>query len=152
MIVFDLECRAGAHRFEAWFGDSADFIAQAERGLLSCPVCGDADVVKALTAPRLGKKGNQAVAPRQMTVADKPLPAEAQAMIHKLAAMQAETIKNSTWVGDDFAEASRALHYGERDHATIHGQATIDDASALREEGIAIMPLPFPIAPPDSLN
>ena len=70
----------------------------------------------------------------------------------KLAVMQAEALTQSTWVGDSFAEKSRAMHYGEADQATIHGQATLDDAKSLLEEGIAVMPLPFPVAPPDELN
>jgi hypothetical protein len=44
------------------------------------------------------------------------------------------------------------MHYGEREHATIHGQATPDEARALADEGVPIAPLPFPVAPPDELN
>ena len=72
--------------------------------------------------------------------------------MHALAEAQAAALKDSTWVGDRFAEESRAMHYGERDHATIHGQATRDEAAALADEGIAVSPLPFPVAPPDEIN
>jgi hypothetical protein len=37
MIVFDLECRAGGHRFEGWFASSEDFASQQARGLVVCP-------------------------------------------------------------------------------------------------------------------
>lgn len=152
MIVFDLECRTGGHRFEGWFGDSADFAAQADRGLVCCPVCGGSEVAKAPMAPRLGKKGNQLASAAKVPVAGGALPPEAAALMHKLAEMQSAALEGSTWVGDTFAEASRAMHYGERERETIHGQATRDEAAELHEEGIAVMPLPFPVAPPDSLN
>jgi hypothetical protein len=44
------------------------------------------------------------------------------------------------------------MHYGERAHATIHGQATREQALALADEGITVSPLPFPVAPPDEVN
>jgi hypothetical protein len=44
------------------------------------------------------------------------------------------------------------MHYGEREHATIHGQATIEEAKGLIDEGIPVSPLPFPVAPPEELN
>src|SRR3546814_7421276 len=63
MIVFDLCCTAGDHRFEAWFASSDSFADQQARGLIACPVCGDAEVRKAVMAPRVGAKSNQQVAP-----------------------------------------------------------------------------------------
>lgn len=160
MIVFDLECRTGQHRFEGWFGSSGDYASQQERGLVSCPQCGSADVVKAPMTPNLGRKGNQLATtapakPQPMVQAAQghpPLPAEALQMMRKLAAMQAEALKESRWVGDSFADDARAMHYGEREVETIHGQATIAEAQELLEEGIAVAPLPFPVAPPGEAN
>jgi len=80
------------------------------------------------------------------------LPPEVAAAMQALAQAQARALKDSTWVGDRFANESRAMHYGERDHATIHGQATPGEAAALIDEGITVSPLPFPVAPPDELN
>jgi hypothetical protein len=159
MIVFDLEC-AGAHKFEGWFGSSDDFAHQQERGLLSCPHCGSVEVGKALMAPRVARKGNQLPAPAAPTppqstntpVASAPLPPQALALMHKLAAMQAEALKTSRFVGDTFAEDARAMHYGEREAETIHGQTTLAEAKELVEEGIAIAPLPFPVVPPEQAN
>jgi hypothetical protein len=156
MIVFDLECRLGGHRFEGWFGSSEDFAAQQERGLVACPECGSADVIKAPMAPKLARKGNQLpsapapATPRPMS--NVAMPPEAARMMRALATMQAEALKTSRWVGDDFAETSRAMHYGERDVETIHGQATLEEAKALHEEGIEVAPLLFPVAPPGDTN
>jgi hypothetical protein len=66
--------------------------------------------------------------------------------------MQAAALQESRWVGTGFAETSRAIHYGERAAETIHGQATAEEAIELIEEGIEVMPLPFPVAPPAETN
>lgn len=163
MIVFDLACRENGHTFEGWFGSSDDYARQQERGLVTCPHCGSAEVDKAVMAPRVARKGNQvpalsrsappsspASAPAPVTSA--PLPAEAMALMHKLATMQAEALKSSRFVGSRFAEDARAMHYGEREAEIIHGQATVSEAKELIEEGIAIAPLPFPVVPPEQAN
>jgi len=161
MIVFDLECRPNAHRFEGWFGSSDDFAQQQARGLLTCPICGAADVVRALSAPNLARKGNQRAEPAPAAPAvpvaapaqtNTPLPPKAIAALHTIVQMQAEALKTSTWVGDTFAEKARAMHYGETDAAPIHGQATPDEAKALFEEGVEIAPILFPVAPPGKAN
>jgi hypothetical protein len=155
MIVFDLSCHEG-HRFEGWFASSNDYADQQARGLLACPSCGSAEVSKAPMAPAVPAKGNarQEVlppeAPRQ--VANTPMPPEVQKALTALAKAQAAALKNSTWVGDKFAEETRKMHYGERDEAPIHGQASLAEAKALIEEGVPVAPLPFPVAPPEKLN
>lgn len=155
MIVFDLVCQAAGHRFEGWFGSTADFNAQRESGALRCPQCDSAEVVKAPMAPNLARKGNQTLAPapsvQQPVVGGTATPAVHE-VLTKLAALQAEALRKSRWVGAGFAEQSRAMHYGERDAEVIHGQATTKEARDLLDEGIAVMPLPFPVAPPGELN
>jgi hypothetical protein len=154
MIVFDLVCRDAGHRFEGWFANSAAFEDQAGRGFVTCPQCGSAEIEKALMAPSLGRKGNQVTAPAPTAKANvaSALPPAVQEVLGKLASLQAEALKQSTWVGDKFADQSRAIHYGEREEEPIHGQASLEEAQALIEEGITVMPLPFPVAPPEDLN
>lgn len=165
MIVFDLECRDGGHRFEGWFASSDDFAQQQARGLLTCPACGSAEVGKAVMAPRVGRKGNQLPTPTPTPTAAVPTPAEvkpqpmahalppeAAAMMKAIAVMQAEALKSSTWVGDSFAENARAMHYGEKDAVPIHGQATLDEARELIEEGVEVAPILFPVVPPGEAN
>ena len=150
MIVFDLACAAG-HRFEGWFGSSASFANQQERGLVACPQCGSTAIEKAPMAPAVPAKGNARTEAAAQSVTGK-LPPELANAVRALASAQANALKNSTWVGERFADESRAMHYGERDQATIHGQATPEQAIALAEEGITVSPLPFPVAPPDEVN
>ncbi|MBC2669651.1 DUF1178 family protein [Novosphingobium piscinae] len=162
MIVFDLECRAAGHRFEGWFSTNDDYERQRAAGMLSCPVCGADDVAKAVMAPNVGRKGNQlpeparatpqASAPIPVASSVPPLPPEAVAMLRAVALAQAEAIKSSRWVGDRFADQARAMHYGERDHEPIHGQATPAEARELIEEGVPVAPLLIPVVPPDQAN
>ncbi len=136
MIVFDLQCDA-RHGFEAWFASSAAYESQRTGGLIACPYCASTDVGKAVMAPRIAPKGGE------MSMSD---------VLPKLAALQAEMLKDSTWVGDKFVQKARAMDAGEADKATIHGTATRDEARALREDGIGVMPLVAPVVPPEALN
>lgn len=163
MIVYDLTCEDGGHRFEGWFGSSRDFDDQQMRGLVACPHCGSGHVIKAVMAPRLTRKGNQRghdkpalppvmTAPATASEPPAALPPEALAALRALATIQAEALKTSRWVGDAFAESARAMHYGERQVEAIHGQTTPEQARDLIEEGVTIAPVLFPLAPPEEIN
>ncbi|NJM50566.1 MAG: DUF1178 family protein [Sphingomonadales bacterium] len=165
MISFNLCCGAG-HEFEGWFGSSADYSAQIENGLLICPVCGDDVIRKLLTAPNIGRKGNQgsntAIPPVQsegLTNSDATivsngdaLPPAIAAMAEKIAEKQKELLKDSHWVGRKFAEEARAIHYNETSPRQIHGETSPQEAQALAEEGVAVSPLLFPYIPPEVKN
>jgi hypothetical protein len=141
VIVFDLKC-AGGHVFEAWFASGAAFDDQVGEGRVHCPVCNDADVVKAVMAPNVAAKGNRQAAGE----------AQAKAAMRGLAAAQAKLLQGSQWVGTAFPERARAMHAGEETHASIHGQATLAEAKALIDEGVAVAPLPLPVVPPEAIN
>jgi hypothetical protein len=154
MIVYDLSCHDG-HRFEGWFGSSAEFENQRARGLLACPACGTSEVSKAPMAPAVPAKDNrrqEVLPPETRPMANTPMSPAMHKALAALARAQAEALKNSTWVGDRFAEETRKMHYGEREEAPIHGQASLAEARALIDEGVPIAPLPLPVAPPDKLN
>jgi hypothetical protein len=158
VIVFDLKCRAHGHVFEAWFGSSADYEDQAARGLLMCPMCGDPDISKALMAPAVAAKGNQRSAepsPAATPTAPVALAGDETRMreiIQSLAEAQAKVLEDSTWVGRSFAEQARAMHYGEKDRESIHGEVAPEEARALLSEGVEVAPLLFPVIPPEAKN
>ncbi len=159
MIVFDLCCGAGDHRFEAWFKSSESFADQQARGLIACPVCGDSEVRKAVMAPRVGAKSNRgavSAAPPSPTGATDDTAEISPELVRKvmagIAAKQAEMLPQSRWVGREFADAARAMHEGRAKDDLIHGQTSPEEAQALRDDGIAAMPLLVPFAPPDALN
>jgi hypothetical protein len=149
MIIFDLRCASSGHVFEAWFGSSDDYESQRERGLVSCPLCGDAEVGKAPMAPAVPKKGG-AVAPAADMMSAPP--AAVKEMLDKIATLQREMLKSSEWVGDRFATEARAMHVGDVDSRPIHGQTTPDQAASLAEDGVPVAPLLFPVAPPGEEN
>lgn len=154
MIVFDLHCDNG-HRFEGWFGSSADYETQRERGLVDCPQCGSKTVGKAPMAPAVGAKGNQAnpgPTGGQAQLSNAPMPPEVENALKQLAKAQAKALEKSTWVGERFADEARSQHYGEKEEAPIHGKATRKEAEDLASEGISVAPILFPIAEPDELN
>jgi hypothetical protein len=154
LIIFDLKCPFG-HVFEAWFGSSADYDDQKSRGLIGCPICGAQDIEKAPMAPAVGAKGNSRVTapsaglPLDLSSAD---PKAVKAMLSAAAAVQKKLLENSESVGDRFADEARAIHLGDADARAIHGRATREQAVSLIEEGIAVAPLPFPIAEPGEEN
>lgn len=154
MIVFDLQC-PGGHRFEGWFSSSGDFSSQKERGLLCCPQCGADDVIKAPMAPAVPAKGSQKqerTPTKTENVAGGGMPPQVVEAFKKVAAMQAEALKQSEWVGEKFAEKSRAMHYGEQDAKPIHGRTSAEEARTLHEEGIPVAPLLVPFVPPEEVN
>ncbi len=159
MIVFDLCCTAGDHRFEAWFASSDSFADQQRRSLIACPICGDSAVTKAVMAPRVGAKSNRQVGaptaapPTAAPVDDGDMPRVlVRKLVAEIAAKQAEMLPQSRWVGRDFAAAARAMHEGRAVEDVIHGEASPDEAQELRDDGIAAMPLLVPIVPPDLAN
>ncbi len=143
MIIFDLKC-GGGHVFEAWFGSSGAYEAQREAGQVRCPICDDRMVTKALMAPAIPAKGNSKPA---MPNAD-----AVKAALAMLATRQAKALESSQWVGAAFADRARAMHLGEEQRSTIHGQASLAEARALAEEGVPIAALPLPIVPPERSN
>ncbi|HZG08562.1 MAG TPA: DUF1178 family protein [Allosphingosinicella sp.] len=147
MIVFDLRCAAQGHVFEGWFGSTADYEAQQERGLVSCPLCGSADVAKAAMAPAVPAKGNSRPDMQISARADMfaAAPAEVKAMLAAAAAVQKKLLAGSESVGARFADEARAIHLGEKHARPIHGRASRAEAVELIEEGIAIAPLPFAV-------
>jgi hypothetical protein len=136
MKVLNL-CCADGHRFEGWFGSDEEFESQCARGLVSCPACGDVGIAKLPSAPRLNVSGLRedggAADPSSRLQA-----AWMKAVQHMVA--------SSEDVGERFPEEARRIHYGESEARNIRGQASREDAEALREEGIEVVSLPLPVA------
>ena len=150
MKVLDLKCTQ-QHVFEGWFASEDDFQSQLGRGLVSCPICGDASVQKQLSAPRLNL-GALPQSPTPQLPAKAALPQEMTAAMAdpKLQALwlkaMREVVARTEDVGDQFADVARQMHHGERPERGIRGRTTADEAAALLDEGIAVMPLLLPDA------
>ncbi|PZQ85673.1 MAG: DUF1178 domain-containing protein [Ancylobacter novellus] len=149
MMLYRLHC-ARDHDFESWFRDSAAYDDQKARGLVTCPVCGSAEVEKAIMAPSLGRGTREVDVP----VAASPAPAASGAqpvalMAEKeqqlramLKAVREHVVANSDYVGDDFARLARRMHEGDEEQRAIHGEATSEEVRALIDDEIEVLPLP----------
>jgi hypothetical protein len=172
MILFELRCSQG-HAFEAWFRDGATYDEQAAAGAISCAICGDGKVGKALMAPAVGRRsrlredhplpvrpgpdprnaGKPDAEPGEAArnqaggpdAADGPkLDRERTAdAMRTLRQIQHHIEKHFDHVGPGFAEEARRMHYGEADKRSIYGEATAAEAKELRDEGIEVGQIPW---------
>ncbi len=147
MKVFNLQCGDG-HRFEGWFGSDADYESQRERGLVGCPLCGQAQVQRLPSAPRLNLGAAAPAEPAPAPASQTQVATEAQNPGMEALWMQAvrHVLANTEDVGTRFAEEARRIHYGESEQRGIRGRTTRDEARALDEEGIQVLSLPIPDA------
>lgn len=154
MIRYALRCDRN-HEFESWFQSSAAYDSQVKRKLVTCPICGSAKVGKAIMAPRIvGKKGRGRAAPPPEPVAAAAAPdaappgptsllmAQERELRAKLKELRDHIVKNADNVGERFANEARAMHYGDKEHRPIYGEASPEEAKSLIEEGIEVSPLP----------
>lgn len=138
MIRYALTCK-DAHSFESWFQNAAAYDGLRAAGRVTCPLCGSAEVDKAVMAPQVRPARN--VAAPSGKPADLTTPQNA--MERDLARLKARIEAESEYVGPGFAKEARAIHDGERPKRAIHGEARMEDARALLEDGIPVAPLPF---------
>ncbi|QFQ87689.1 DUF1178 family protein [Paracoccus kondratievae] len=132
MIRYALRCDKG-HDFDGWFRSSDGFESLRSAGQISCTHCGSAKVEKALMAPRVAQSRDEA--------ADLHTPRnEYEATVEKL---RQHIEDNSDYVGMSFASEARAMFEGQVPERAIHGEARLEDAKKLLEDGIPVTPLPF---------
>ncbi len=145
MKVLDLQCTSG-HVFEGWFGSEADFLAQSQKSLVQCPLCGDPSVSKKLSAPRLLLSGSRALPEEQLDrcTASEVSATEGFAATDAWLALARKMVSETTDVGSGFAEEARKIHYGEKKSRGIRGTATLDETHALADEGIDVVSFPLP--------
>ena len=148
MIRYNLRCERG-HAFESWFQSSSAYESQEKRKLVNCPACGSAKVERAIMAPQIvSKKGRDVVVPPSPTPeaaapASTPLMmAQERELRAKLKELRDHIVKNADNVGERFPNEARKMHYGDVEHRPIYGEATPDEAKALIDEGVEVMPLP----------
>jgi hypothetical protein len=152
MIVFDLKCELN-HVFEAWFSSSKAFDTQVRLGEIECPACGSTNVKKAVMAPNISKKTNQGTGTPEARVfldtvdeeqvgythLPKPLQKELEGVLNKV---RKHVEENCEYVGANFPEEVRKMHYGEAPERGIYGEASREESLDLLEEGIDVIPVP----------
>ena len=149
MIRFALQC-SHEHGFEGWFRDGASFDRQAAESSITCPVCGDSNVRKAMMAPAVVRSAMRtAPAPEAVPAAPQPVAltpdqVKAAMTVAMLRKMREHVEKNFENVGDRFPEEARRIHYGDAEEREIYGRATPEEAKELHDEGVPVRPLPDP--------
>ena len=160
MIHYNLRCKNG-HAFESWFQSSSAYETQEKRKLVSCPLCGSTDVERAIMAPRIVRKKGREQAPATEqalgagslwpTASAEVIPpssstpllmAQERELRAKLKELRDHIVKNADNVGERFPNEARKMHYGDIEHRPIFGEASPDEAKALIDEGVEVMPLP----------
>ncbi|MGO2958356.1 MAG: DUF1178 family protein [Acetobacter sp.] len=149
MICYRLRCRHD-HQFEGWYKDSATFAMLQQKGLLTCPECGDAEVQQALMAPAIAKSGVLAPqaersAPQVEQGSEMPdlgsgLSDQAMVALQKVRQAVEQNCEN---MKDQFAREALRIHHGEAPERGIYGSATEHEKDMLREEGVNVLALPW---------
>jgi len=165
MIRFDLKCSAD-HRFDSWFQSAAAFDKLHAAGMVTCAICGSAEVQKAIMAPRVRPARNAAQPAADHTIPQKaqaasdrpqntdphmtenaegprPLSGPPSAAEQAFKALRAHVEANSEYVGTDFAKEARAIHDGAAPDRPIYGEADLGEAKKLVDDGIEVAALPF---------
>jgi len=161
MILYSLICDSD-HDFDAWFKSSGDFEDQSDKGYVSCPICGSTTVSKSLMAPSVSTSrsrqnrifaaetpdsaalvadGPAAPPPQPQMALSAPDPKTAM-LLDAMRKLKNHITENADYVGKNFAEEARKIHYGETEERGIYGETTPQEAEGLREEGIEVQPLP----------
>lgn len=163
MKVYNLACPLD-HRFEGWFASEEDCLSQQDKGMLACPICDSTDITRMPSAPRIAKSssGKEESSSTDLAISNPDggvvagvingdmlaltgndhSQLEAQVQAAFLKGMR-ELMGRSEDVGTAFAEEARKIHYKESPERSIRGQTTLDEAEALREEGIEVMAVPM---------
>ena len=152
MIRYSLRCERG-HAFESWFQSSSAYESQEKRKLVSCPSCGSIKVERGIMAPQIvSKKGREdaRAAPTAETASTEVavpestplLMAQERELRAKIKELRDHIVKNADNVGERFPNEARAMHYGDKEHRPIYGEASPDEARALIDEGVEVSPLP----------
>lgn len=143
MIQFTLKC-AQDHSFDSWFQSASAFEKLKSAGMITCAICGSSDVEKAIMAPRVRASRKKAAVPATITPPENlPLSTPKGTAEQALAELKKHVQENSEYVGNTFATEARAMHDGDAPERAIYGEASIDEAKTLIEDGIKVAPLPF---------
>ncbi len=127
MIRFHLKCDQN-HEFESWFHSGEAFDKLVASGLVNCTSCGSDKISKTIMAPAVSTSS-------EITV---PKPNEVA-----IAALREKIETGSDYVGSGFAKEARDMHDGVTPERPIYGEANLQEAKKLVDDGIPVMPLPF---------
>lgn len=135
MIRYALTCPE-RHEFDSWFQSAEAYDRLRASGHVNCAICGSGEIEKLLMAPSVRPARNAAAQSGALST-------PSSAVEEALAAMRRAVEENSDYVGMNFAAEARAIHDGDAPQRSIYGEAHIDEAKRLLEDGISVAPLPY---------
>lgn len=139
MIRFSLVCDNG-HDFESWFASNESYDFQIEHDLVACPHCNGLKISKAVMAPAVTRGERKKKArPKQDVALIRDEDGELRKMMREL---HSKIVAATVDVGTEFPAEARKIHDGDAPERAIRGQASLEEAHALLDEGVAILPLP----------
>lgn len=135
MISFTLKCQDG-HRFDSWFQSSDAFDKLHKSGMISCAACGSTQIEKAIMAPRVSDGTSREGRSTSLTASRHPTE-------QMLSELRKQVEEQSEYVGMNFVQEARNIHDGLSPNRAIYGEAKLEEARKLIEDGVPVAPLPF---------
>ena len=132
MIKYSLNCKSG-HNFESWFASSKEYERLKKKKLLSCPDCNSKIIKKSIMSPNLSNKSNKEIKIKNFQ----------KKLKNKLIELRNYVQKNCKYVGDNFTQEARSIHYDKKKSQGIYGKATPEETAELAEEGIEVSTIPW---------
>ncbi len=132
MIKYNLICKCG-HTFESWFATSNEFDKLRKKKLVTCLFCNSTNVKKTIMAPNLSNSAKKS---------NKDINNEKH-IRNKLIEFRRFVEKNCKYVGENFSEEARTIHYDNKISKGIYGKATPEETAELLEEGIEFETIPW---------
>ena len=132
MIKYNLTCECKC-TFNSWFANSEEFGRLMKKRLITCIECNSKNVNKSIMAPSVSgsKKTNSVNYKFQKDIKKKII--EYQKFIKE----------NCKYVGDNFAQEARSIHYDKKETKGIYGRVTAEEIDELNEEGIETTTIPW---------
>jgi len=132
MIKYNLTCKCKC-TFDSWFASSEEFGRLIKKKLITCIECNSNNVNKSIMAPSVSSsKTNDKINYKFQNNIKK-----------KIIEYQKFIKKNCKYVGDNFAQEARSIHYSKKETKGIYGRVTAEEIDELNEEGIETTTIPW---------
>ena len=136
MIKYRLVCKDCDLSFDSWFSSSNEYEKVKKLKHLNCHNCNSFKVEKTLMSPNVLNSKDKIVTISKNKKFSK--------IKNKIKGYQKFIKKNFNYVGDNFAYEARSIHYNkDKKSQGIYGNASSDEISDLRDEGIDTEVIPW---------
>jgi len=133
MIKYNLSCKDCKISFDSWFSSSKEYEKLKKKKFLNCYICNSLNIEKSLMSPSVFRSKNNTETEKKYKEIKK-----------KISEYQKFIKKNLNYVGENFADEARSIHYKDRKSSKgIYGTATEDELKELKEEGIETETMPW---------